>query len=64
MVWHDFVPRTSVGNFGVGQGLGCGVVDTEPHFSYKKAFGFLQARIEFFRERRLAGFVFSVVSRR
>jgi hypothetical protein len=40
MVWHDFVPRTSVGNFGVGQSLGYIIVDTEPHFSYKKAFGF------------------------
>jgi len=59
MVWHDFVPRTSVGNFGVGQSLGCIVVDTEPHFSYKKAFGFSQAWIEFFRERRFADFVFS-----
>jgi hypothetical protein len=64
MVWHDFVPRTSVGNFGVGQSLGCNIVDTEPHFSYKNAIGFLQARIEFFRERRLADFVFSWANRR
>jgi hypothetical protein len=44
--------------------LGCNIVDTESHFSYKNAIGFLQARIEFFRERRLADFVFSWANRR
>ncbi len=47
MVWHDFVLTKSVKILHRGPSFEYQIVDTKPHFSYKKwRLGFLWRRIE------------------